>query len=76
MANFVYMFKKGMDNADIPEDGDVAPPPPVEGEDGGGEGGGGAKHMSPAELKARVERLIDTSCFTVFSYVAQVRASR
>jgi len=64
MANFVTIFKKGMDVADLP---------PEEGEGGEGgeakpaEGGGDGK----VDLNARVAKLVDTSCFTCFSYVAQ-----
>jgi dynein heavy chain len=63
MANFVTIFKKGMDQADVQEEG---------GEGGGEEGGEGAAPAGGAsELKARVQKLIETSCYTCFSYVAQ-----
>ena len=63
MGNFVSIFKKGMDAADGKR----------EGEEGGGEEGGGdqAAAGGAAALKARVELLIETSCYTCFSYVAQ-----
>ncbi|KAJ1491173.1 hypothetical protein T484DRAFT_1775677, partial [Baffinella frigidus] len=56
MANFVIIFKKGMDVADLVPEGEA---PPEE----GGEG--------KFDLQGRVKKLIDTSCFTVFSYVSQ-----
>ena len=55
------MFKKGMDYADKDEEGKVI-------EKNEGEGG---SVLNPAELKARVEKLIDTSCYAVFQYVSQ-----
>ena len=64
MANFVTMFKKGMYNADVYEEGEEGAPEPVaEGEE--------KQAMTPAQLKARIERLIDKSCYTVFAFVAQ-----
>jgi dynein heavy chain len=72
MANFVTIFKKGMDVADRTGDGDEAA------DGGGGEGGeGGEGEQKPQVigaaglLRARVNKLIDTSCFTCFTYVAQ-----
>ena len=50
-----------MDNADRDEEGKLIEKP--EGE--------GAAALSPAELKARVELLIDTSCYAVFQYISQ-----
>ena len=61
MANFVTIFKKGMDVADEAEEG--------------AEGGDGkAAEAAPdgkVDLNARVAKLVDTSCYTCFSYVAQ-----
>jgi dynein heavy chain len=54
------MFKKGMDNADLDEEGK-----PIE----KGESDGAL--LNPAELKLRVEKLIDTSCYAVFQYISQ-----
>ncbi len=65
MANFVTIFKKGMDVADEPEEGEEAAGGEAEGGEGAPAGGGAAG------LKARVNKLIETSCFTCFSYVAQ-----
>ena len=67
MANFVTIFKKGMDIADQKEeDGEEA----AGGAEGEG-GGDGPAAGSPAELKARVQKLIETSCYNCFGYVAQ-----
>ena len=63
MANFVTMFKKGMDVADVYEEGEEAPEPVPEGEE--------KPAMTPAQLKARIDRLIEKSCYTVFAWVAQ-----
>ena len=64
MANFVVMFKKGMNVADVWEEGEEdAPEPTPEGEE--------AQPMTPAQLNARIERLIDKSCFTVYAFVSQ-----
>jgi len=62
MANFVTMFKKGMDIADAYDEGEEAPEQ-VEGEE--------KAAMTPAMLKARIDRLIDKSCYTVFAFVSQ-----
>jgi dynein heavy chain len=55
------MFKKGMDYADRDDEGKVI-------EKNESETG---SVLTPAELKVRVERLIDTSCYAVFQYVSQ-----
>ncbi len=55
------MFKKGMDYADRDDEG--KPIEKTESESG--------SILTPAELKVRVERLIDTSCYAVFQYVSQ-----
>jgi len=57
MANFVTIFKKGMDNADQVD-----------------EEGGEAKEAAPdgkVDLNARVAKLVDTACYTCFTYCAQ-----
>ena len=56
MANFVTIFKKGMDAADVVPEGEA----PAEEAEGG-----------KVDLNARVKKLVDTSCYTVFSYVSQ-----
>ena len=59
MGNFVTIFKKGMDVADKKAEGEE------EGQEEAPAAGGGT------ELKARVNKLIETSCYTCFSYAAQ-----
>ena len=57
MANFVTIFKKGMDVADQVD-----------------EEGGEAKEAAPdgkVDLNARVAKLVDTACYTCFTYCAQ-----
>eukprot|EP00295_Goniomonas_pacifica_P045819 CAMPEP_0175918472 /NCGR_PEP_ID=MMETSP0108-20121206/11901_1 /TAXON_ID=195067 ORGANISM="Goniomonas pacifica, Strain CCMP1869" /NCGR_SAMPLE_ID=MMETSP0108 /ASSEMBLY_ACC=CAM_ASM_000204 /LENGTH=1079 /DNA_ID=CAMNT_0017241099 /DNA_START=10 /DNA_END=3249 /DNA_ORIENTATION=- len=57
MANFVTILKKGMDLVDVIDEGDEA--------------AAAALEEMKANPQKRVEALIDTSCFRVFSYVGQ-----
>lgn len=66
MANFVTIFKKGMDVADKAVDGQTESNAATteDGED------------SKPKLGARVDLLVDTACFECFSYVAQALFER
>ncbi|KAK9866454.1 hypothetical protein WJX84_011662 [Apatococcus fuscideae] len=57
MANFVYILRKGMDVTPGGSDESLVPP---------------AQRLGQAvDISKRVELLVETTCFTVFSYVAQ-----
>lgn len=60
MANFVAVLKKGMDVTPGGPDESAVPP--------------GARLGEALALEQRVALLVETTCFTLFNYVAQVRA--
>lgn len=60
MANYVAILKKGMDMT--PGGKDEAAVPAAE------------RLCQEVELERRVELLVETTCYVLFNYVAQVRA--
>jgi dynein heavy chain len=60
MANYVAILKKGMDMTPGGKDESAVPPAERLGEE--------------VDLERRVELLVETTCYVMFNYVAQVSA--